>query len=112
MTWESMGSESEFKLPLSPEEDTRPELTTSDEPLEIWLPKDQLRTTVQENLDSLVERRSAVEMNYDGIEVMERLIAQRREFLAWMDSYPLDHVYVQLFPPTLDSTHYGEVGND
>jgi hypothetical protein len=100
--------DSESHLPLSAEEDSRPVLTTSADPLEVWLPKAMLHEAVQENLDSLLERRGHVEVSLEGIEMVEALVAQRREFLAWLEGYPLDHVYLQMSPPAFEEEVYGE----
>jgi hypothetical protein len=39
--------------------------------------------------------------------MVEALVAQRREFLAWLESYPLDHVYLQMSPPLFPEDAYG-----
>jgi hypothetical protein len=56
----------------------------------------------------MLERRTILEVSLESIEVAEQLLAQRREFLAWLENYPLDHVYLQMFPPRFAEEVYGE----
>lgn len=86
-------------IPLSEDEDARlPETVNAEHPLEIWLASDYLIRTVEDSIKSISGTRTSLDRNLEEFEDTEKLLAQRREFLQWLQSHPLSHVFVSIVP--------------
>jgi hypothetical protein len=83
---------------MLPEQDTLPEGTSAEEPLQIWLKKAALLEAIEASLESINRLRTACDRNLEDIDHTDELIIQRRRFRQWLEGHLLDHVYVNIVP--------------
>jgi hypothetical protein len=104
----------ELPFDLPPEEDTLPELTRQDKPLEVWLEKEALIQQLRNNLESFHALRSGMDGDVEGFLSAEELLEQRLELIRWLESYALTGVYVSLVPVSMRELRgdHGEDGPD
>lgn len=83
---------------MTPEQDTLPEGTNPERPLQIWIRKDHLLDAIEASLVSIGTLRTGLDHNLDDLEDTDALIYQRWQFRDRLKAHRLDHVYVNVVP--------------
>lgn len=81
--------------------DVLPVLTDAEHPLCLWVPKEVLIRILEANLGSVRRTRVDMDLNLQEFEHSEELVAQRREFLDWLQQVPGGFVWLGLVPRKL-----------